>query len=500
MTASKIFLYFCLSFVGGIFLGSIIKIPQLLMLGVSVLGMIIISVFFKYKKLAVMGFCLIFLLLGVWRYQTAESKITDCKLQDYNDKDENITLVGIVFDEPEIGEKVIQLTVNAEQLAVSNKQLGISGKILVTTKKYPEYKYGDKLKITGKLETPAEDINGFNYKDYLKKDGIFSVMSFPKTELLGSGFGNPIMSSLFSFKNKFKETARKFISPPQEGFLEALIFGDEQNLSKEWKDRLNLTGTRHIAAVSGMNITIIASLLLSFCLALGLWRQQSFYLTIILLIFYILMIGAPASAVRAGIMGGFLLLGQNFGRMSSASRAVFFAATLMLFQNPLLLRLDIGFQLSFLAIMGIIYLQPSLNSLFKKIPNPKLFPLRTALATTISAQIFVLPILIYNFGYFSLLSPITNILIVPFLAPITILIFIFVLSGTIFHPLGFVLSMPVWISLTYIAKIIEFFSRIPFASLKIENIPWSVLVIFYLVLGIIVWRLKKKEKLGFLKY
>jgi predicted membrane metal-binding protein len=79
-------------------------------------------------------------------------------------------------------------------------------------------------------------------------------MSWPEIEVIGQGFGNPVMKFLFSFKNKFKETARTFISPPEVGILEALIFGDEGNISQEWKIKLNFTGTRHIAAVSGMNI------------------------------------------------------------------------------------------------------------------------------------------------------------------------------------------------------------------------------------------------------
>jgi len=396
-----------------------------------------------------------------------------------------------VVQEPDIREKSVNLTIQPEN---------INGKVLVTIDRYPEYQYGDKLKITGKLETPSEDINGFNYKEYLKKDGIYSVMGFPDIEFTGENSGSPVMKILFSFKNKFKETARQFISPPQEGILEALIFGDEENISQAWKDKLNLTGTRHITAVSGMNITIISFLILNFLLLLGFWRQQAFYLTIFLLILYILMIGSPASAVRAGAMAGLFLLAQHLGRMSAAQRAVVFAAAFMLFLNPLLLKLDVGFQLSFLAILGMIYFQPFFSEVFKKIPNPKFFPVAATLAATLSAQIFTLPILIYNFGYISLTSPVTNILIVPFLAPITILIFVFGFLGMIFYSLGFVLSWPIWLCLTYLTGVIDFFSKVPFSSLKLQNIPWIFLVIFYLILIIITWRLQERRKLKFLNY
>ncbi len=165
-----------------------------------------------------------------------------------------------------------------------------------------------------------------------------------------------------------------------------------------------------------------------------------------------------------------------------------------------LLRLDVGFQLSFLAIMGIIYLQPTFSDWFSKIPNPGALPLRATLATTISAQVFTLPILVYNFGYIPLISPLTNILIVPFLAPFTILIFIFGLSAILFWPLGSLLSFPAWLSLTYIVKIISYFSKFPFVSLTFRNLHWIWLIIFYFLLGFIIWRLREREKLKFLKY
>ena len=171
------------------------------------------------------------------------------------------------------------------------------------------------------------------------------------------------------------------------------------------------------------------------------------------------MIGAPASATRAGVMAVILLLAQYLGRLSQATRAVIFAASLMLFLNPLLLKSDVGFQLSFLAVLGIIYFQPVLGKWLRKVPDYKIFPVRATLSTTLSAQVFTMPVLLYNFGYVPLLSPLTNILIVPFLAPLTILVFVFGISSMILWPLGYILSWPTWLALTYVVSIINFFSR-----------------------------------------
>jgi len=452
MTRSQFFLYLCLSFLAGIFINSIFLLPQALLLGILISGVFLASVFWNCKKVVAIGFCLMFLVFGIWRYQTISSNIPQVQERE-------ISFVAIVAEDPDIRETFTRLTVT-EVPAIEAGPQSVQGKILITTWRYPEYHYGDKLEIIGKLEPPPV-FDEFNYRDYLKKDGIFAVMSWPKIEVLGARAGNPTTNILLSFKNKFKESIRRFISPPESGILEALVFGDEGGISKEWREKLNSTGTRHIAAVSGMNISIITFLILNAFLGLGFWRKQAFYFSAILIILYILMIGAPASAVRAGIMGGILLCSQYLGRLSSAGRAVVFAATLMLFLNPLLLRFDIGFQLSFLAILGIIYLQPSMAKWLKRLPDPRLFPLRATLSATLAAQVFTLPILIYNFGYIPIFSPIANILIVPFLAPITIIIFAFGMASMVLWPLGYILSWPVWLSLSYLTSVIDVFSKLP---------------------------------------
>ena len=232
-------------------------------------------------------------------------------------------------------------------------------------------------------------------------------------------------------------------------------------------------------------------------MALGLWRTQAFYFAIVFLILFIIMVGFPASAVRAGIMGGMFLFAEKIGRMRVADRALVFAAALMLFHNPLLLRYDVGFQLSFLATLGIIYLMPVFQDYLKKIPIDFI---KSILAMTLAAQVFTLPILIYNFGYISLVSPITNILIVPFIPFIMIFGFVSGFLGMVWQALGWIFSLPVWFLLTYITKVVDFFSQLPFAYLTIENISWLWLLIAYLILAIITWHLNEKQKLKFLEY
>jgi len=476
------------------------------MLGFLILGVLLISVFWRYKKFVLVGFCLLFLVLGIFRHQFTEINITNSELRKFNDKEKVITLIGVVAKEPDIREKSMKLTIDAENISQTNQyetttrpphppakggplsSRNIEGKVLVTIWRYPGYEYGDKLKITGKLETPQE-FEDFSYKDYLKKDGIYSVIYFPEIELIEKSQGNLVYAKILAFKNKLRENIYQNLSPPQSSILGAMILGDKRKMSDELKEKLNIVGVRHITAISGLHVAILTSILMALFIGLGLWRQQAFYFSIILITLFIVMTGLQPSAIRAGIMGGLFLLAQHLGRMSASSRTIVFAATAMLAINPLLLRLDVGFQLSFFAMMGIIYLLPVFQNWLRKIPN--IFQLRNILAMTLSAQIFTLPLIIYNFGRMPLVGVPANILIVPLLYWIMIFGFIFALAGILWQPLGWILSWPAWFLLTYITKIVDWFSQFSLASLTLE-ISWAWLAISYLILGYFTWRLNEK--------
>jgi len=504
MTKSKIFFYFCFSFIFGIFLDSITVISQPLGLAFLILGIILISVFWKIKKIVFIGFCLIFLFLGIWRQQLTELRIMNSELRTYNDSGENIVLTGTVAKEPDIREESVKLVIKPRNIKGK-------GKILATVKRYPKYQYGDILEISGKLETPAI-FNGFNYKNYLEKEGIYSVIHYPKIKLLErgnyTGSIRVIYAKVLQFKNKLRESIYQNLSPPQNLILGAMILGDKNRMPESLKTKLNVAGVRHITAVSGMHIVILSSVLMSLLLALGLWRGQAFYFSVIFISLFIIMTGAQPSGIRAGIMGGLFLLGQKIGRKSVSSRTILITAAFMLAQNPLLLLDDVGFQLSFLAVMGIIYLAPS----FKNLLNGKKFTprflqknrgftaLKEIIAMTLAAQVFTLPILVYNFGRISIMALLANVLIIPVIYWIMVFGFIFALAGIISPVLGWFLSFPCLFILTYLVKIVDFFSSLPWASKTIENVHWIWLIMSYLILGLFVYRLKKREKLKFLDY
>ncbi len=253
---------------------------------------------------------------------------------------------------------------------------------------------------------------------------------------------------------KANQSIEKILPEPQASFLAGLLFGIDQNISKDLLEDFNQTGTRHIIALSGYNITIIASLIMGFLLWLGFWRKHAFVIAVIAIIFFVILTGASASVSRAAIMGILVLISQQVGRVSSPKNLLAFAAFLMVFKEPTALLNNIGWQLSFAATIGIIYLSPFL----KKLPE--------ILATTLSAQIAVMPFILYYFRQISLISPLANLLVLPII-PITMLAgFISMTCGTIWTPLGIFLSWPAWLFLTYEIKIIGFLAKVPFAGLS----------------------------------
>ncbi|MBU1137233.1 ComEC family competence protein [Patescibacteria group bacterium] len=432
MTKSKILLYLCLLYIAGVFVYFLVESPQPFL---------------------------------------------------FEQTDQETILKGIIIGEPE-------QRINQQKFQV--KADGIEGKILITTELYPEYNYGDELEIKGKLQEPAS-FEDFDYKEYLRKDKIYSVAYYPQINLLAQNQGNWLYRKIFNFKDKLRTVIDQALLPPQSSVLKAVFLGDKYGLSDNLKEKLNITGARHIVAISGMHMIIVSQILLFLGLAIGLWRQQVFYFVVILLILYIIMIGAPASAVRAGIMAGMLLLAQKVGRLRVAGRAIVFAATTMLLFNPLLLKSDAGFQLSFLATLSIVYLKPIFDNWTQKWTNP--YGLKDILTMTLAAQLGTLPLLIFHFGRLSLISPVANLMIVPFLPVIMLAGMALSFSGLFWPLLAKIVAWPAWLLLSYIIKTIEYLSSIPWASYEIRSFSLVILAGYYLALTFLVTRCLKTKSL-----
>ncbi len=526
MSKSRIFLFFCLSFIFGVFVQSLINVPKLLWLGILIFGIVLASLFWERRKnLVIAGFCLIVLVGGIWRFDGAAGLPTlptgrqagqaggENSIRQFNGKG-RIIFQAIVVEEPDVRADNIKykisavsikpfdsayslaqgINVNQDLYPERSRRVRPLGDVLVVTKKYPAYRYGDKLEITGKLQTPKSS-EDFDYQKYLAKDDIYSVVYYPEIKLLASGQGSWLMEKLLAVKNKFKDSISRILTEPQGAFLAGLLLGEKRGLPADLADAFSRTGTTHIIALSGYNITIIAVSLIALFNFFMLRRSVSFWAAISVIVLFVMMTGAAASAVRAAIMGILVLIATQSGRLYSIRNALVFAGAVMVWLNPKVLVFDLGFQLSFAATLGLLYISPILQKRLEREDEKDLpkswLGLKGILIATLSAQIAVLPLLVINFGQLSIIAPLANLAVLPFI-PLTMLLgFLGAALGIFWNIGGAVLGWLAWLFLTYEIKIIELLAKIPPAAVKFK---WNWLggTIYYAILIWFVWRINRK--------
>jgi len=352
----------------------------------------------------------------------------------------------------------------------------------------------DKLKVVGKIEKPPV-FDDFDYKEYLKRKKIFALIYQPEIEKI-SEKKLSIYKGVLHLRKNLAEAIDKSYPTEQASILKAMVLGIKTEISDSLKDKLNRAGIRHLTAISGMHTVILINALMFLFVGLGLWRKQAFFLTLLFILFFVMLTGFQASTIRASIMAVLLLLAQVVGRMSNATRAIVLTGLIMLLLNPYLL-FDVGFQLSFLAVMGINYLFPVFRFWFRKFP--KTLGLKNILIMTLSAQIFTLPILIYNFGYVSLIAPLANLFILPFLPFILIFGAMSAIVALFSHPLALIFIFSCYILLSYLLKITNVFSSFAFSSIHL-SFPWVFIIIFYSLLFYSIHNWRKEHRFKILSF
>jgi len=287
MTKSKIFLILSLSFIVGIFVRSFWDINSLVVLVLSVTSIIAVSLAYKNKIILTSGLAILFFVSGIWLTEKKLSQLNDLNLAGQNYAGE-----ALIIKEPAVSGNYRKIVAEIETSNVSKQ------KILVNANIYPEYFYGDKIKLNCNLDIPENFADGFDYRMYLAKEGIFYVCKKTKMELVGHNRGSNLYAGILKIKNKFGNNINQLIPYPQAGLLSGLILGGSAGLPKDLRENFSRTGTTHIIAVSGYNVTIVAEYLMLLGIFLGLWRKQAFWFAVFGILLFVLMTGMTASAVR----------------------------------------------------------------------------------------------------------------------------------------------------------------------------------------------------------
>ncbi len=446
--------------------------------------LIIVSLFFnKWKEISLtLSLSVIALMFGVIRVHLSDMQI-EKPFEEIIGEKTNFT--GTIIDEVENRES------NQRFVLEESKT---EAKILVTTDLFPKYAYGDVVEISGTLKTPenftTDQGKEFDYVSYLGKDSIFYTMSFAHVEKIGHDVPSRFQEILFSFKGNLVGNIEEVMPRPESTFMQGIALGGRSGMPADMRKDFVTTGTIHIIALSGYNITVVADGVQKF-FSLFLSRYVSLGAGAFAVILFVLMTGAQATAVRAGIMALLAVIARATGRDNDISRALFLAGFLMVVHNPLILAHDVSFQLSFIATLGLIHLTPITELWFTFLKKWKFAWLREVIATTLAAQIAVLPFIVYTMGTLSLISFPLNILILPFIPFAMYLGFIVGMFGF----LGSWLSMPFGYLgtklLEAILSLIEKSADVPFAQIEISHFPLALLIILY---GLLVWAVIRWKK------
>lgn len=474
---SQVFLWVMVCFVAGIALGLFLNLSLDYFIFAFVI-LILTSIILFYRNVNFLFFVLaiLFFFLGFWKSNDVVKKVNNISLND-------IEISGEA--------KVVSLPVRKSYYSlVTVKLKDHDAKVLVKMPRHTDLLYGDKLDLKCTLTIP-ENFNDFDYRMYLSTKGISYICDNPRFDKIGHD--QSLFSTLLEQRIKMENNINFLIPSPQSALANGLIFGGDDRLSDELKNNFSRTGMTHIVAVSGYNVTVIAMVIMLVAIFLGAWRKQSIWWAIGAVVFFVAIIGFPASGIRAAVMGALVLLAVVFGRTSGILGAVCFSAAVMLFFNPLLLRYDVGFQLSFLATLGIILIYPIFEQYL--VSKLKVFGLAEIIFLTISAQLFVLPIILYNFHIFSNVSLLANILILPIIPLTMFFVFFAMILSFMFWPLANLLSWFAYFLLLYEVKVIEFLSKQSWSYMETGDINFWWYVLYYLILieGLRIWWEKKSN-------
>jgi competence protein ComEC len=485
---------FTLTWLIGIWLASRVTLPNLALgfvAGVALLGVIVWRRAPGPRWVFVLALAAI---LGALRYNSVQPHFDQTTLATYNDQLKSVIVEGIVVGEPDGRDTFTNLRVEADQLGITDQPTRtVKGLVLVQAPPFTDFRYGDRIRAEGKLQTPT-NTGDFDYREYLARQDVYSIMSRPRVTMLARTQGFAPLAWLYSFKSHAKSVIAQILPEPQASLLTGILLGDDAGISKSVQDAFRTTGTSHIIAISGYNVTILIGLMgLGAVRLLG--KRRAFYMLVIGLLIYMMLVGASASVVRAVIMGVVFLFANQVGRQGVVLNTLFLTALGMTAYDPMWLW-DVGFQLSFVATLSLILYATPLQKtvegwLSRRLPIERVKPLMDvlsdALLVTLAAQIAAVPLMAYYFKQFSFVSLLTNALVLPAQPGLMITGGLALLAGLVWIPLGQALGWVAWLFLAWTTGGIELTARIPGAAMPLGDVSWVLVVGYYVLLGAVTW-------------
>jgi competence protein ComEC len=401
--------------------------------------------------------------------------------------DKKVTVEGTIIIPPDLRESSDRLTVEIEHGDVKTR-------IIASAPLHPAFHVGDRVRVTGimKIPQPFDSDGGriFRYDQFLAKDGVFAVVQ-PAQVFVTDRDPNAWLSFLRILeyiKDTFDTATEQAIPQPESALAIGIIAGGKQGLGARLLDAFTVAGMLQIVVLSGYNVMIVAEGILAVLRTVS--KRVALLIAALVIPVFVLAAGAGSSAVRAGIMALLALTARGTHRTYDVLRSLFAALVLMLLWNPFLLVFDPGLQLSFMATLGLVL---GSNYFEKKLIGIGNGVFREMLATTLAAQIAVLPLLLYQSGNLSLVAIPANLLAMPVLPAAMAVSAIAAACAFIFNPflplLSTIAGIPAYLLLAYVIGIAEYSARIPYANIILPAFPAWWLIPAYGALGWWAWHI-----------
>ncbi len=443
---------------------------------------------------------LAFSILGVWRY-TAHPYAA-CPSPDvlafYNGDEKQAvwaTVEGMVAGYPDVRDVQTLYRLRADTITIAGVTSPVTGDLLVQAVRFPNYAYGDRLRVTGQLQTPPM-LDDFDYRRYLAQRGIDSLMRRATIDRVAQAQGSPFWALLYGLKARGSALLDSVLPEPVAALANGMLLGIESGIPPDVSEAFKATGTTHVIVISGSNIALLSGVLMA-GLSQVLGKRRAAFPAIAGIALYVLLVGADAAALRAGLMGSLFILAIYLGRRSTAYVSLCASALFMTLLNPLTLW-DIGFQLSFMATLGLILFTPAIEGQFERFLVRRLAKdrarrvmsvLNDALIVTLAAQVTTLPVIVFYFGRISLISLVTNFLILPAQPPIMTGGMATLVAGLAWEPLARGLALIPWLFLTYTTAVVRLTATVPFASVETGALGRSAALAYMMsLLGALLWR------------
>ncbi|MEW6183998.1 MAG: DNA internalization-related competence protein ComEC/Rec2 [Bacillota bacterium] len=444
---------------------------------------------------------LLFFLLGILSARMALIEAAS-PLAEFSGQ--GVALTGSVATEPDIRSGEARYVIRVAEAHVGEKAFK-GGKVLVVARDPGKvFGYGDSLKVRGVLRSvpPPGNPGDFDYAAYLARHGI-GIMVYTRGDgavLTGSTWSNPLAVLSLKIKNKIFGVLDKLFSAEHSALLKGIAFGTRTAIDPAVNEAFVETGVVHILSVSGLHVGLVLGFIFGLTHILKMRSGTTILTVVTALLVYDLMVGLSPPVIRASVMAVLLLWARHVGRERDWPTAVAVAALIILLANPLAIT-DAGFQLSFAATWGILFLGPEMVKQIERVPLGCKPGLKKALAwgvaVPLSAQLSTLPLVAIHYNLISPVALLANIAAVPLTGIILLLGILAAVSGLVFMPLGQVLAVPAGLSLDLFLYLVRLFRHLPGAVIYVPSFPWAIVGLWFGLLYLVVMKLSGRSmKLG----